>query len=407
MVQTEFDCAVVGGGLVGATLALALGQNGIRTAVIEAVEFDASAQPSFDDRGLALAASSIRILDALGVGELSTADATPIARVHVSDEGHFGAVRLTAEALGWSELGRVIIARRLGGALLALAKTTESITWFCPARLIGLSQQSDLVSMQVAAGADKFEIQAPLMIVADGTDSRTRLALGVGVAEFDYQQSAVVTTAAPEREHNNTAFERFTRQGLVATLPLANGRCGLVIVAEQRAAQAIAAQGDEEFCNYISERFGGRLGRVSEAGQRGEYGLRRLSAKHVHGARFVLMGNAAQTVHPNAAQGLNLGFRQVAILAELLVDAYRQGIDLGEPALLSRYAQTVDDDRRRILRFTHGLGELFYNDFPLAIAARGSAMLAIDLIPALKRHVIEVLAGLAHPQPKLVQGLPL
>jgi 2-octaprenyl-6-methoxyphenol hydroxylase len=270
-----------------------------------------------------------------------------------------------------------------------------------------VTRRNGQVLVKVDADRGELELSAPLLIGADGTDSLTRRLLGVEIDELDYQQSAVVTTVRPERAHNDTAFERFTPQGALAALPLSEGRCNLVVIASHAEVESLAALGDERFCADISQRFGGRLGRLSEPGRHHTYALRRTKAKAVHGERFVLLGNAAQTVHPNAAQGLNLGLRQVAVLAEELVAAHRAGTDLGDATTLSAFAACSAADRERVLQFTHGLGAFFYNNFAPAIALRGSAMLMLDMIPAFKRHVIEVFAGLSKPQPKLVQGLPL
>ena len=405
--QTDFDCVIVGGGLVGATLALALAPLGLRVALIEAVQFDSDAQPSLDARGLALSLSSTRILETLGLWPALRDAATPIERVHVSDQGCFGFTQLSAADVNLPAVGHVVIARELGAVLLAELEQRQGATIFCPARVSAVSVSDAQATLTVDADDGEQRLSTRLVIAADGADSATRRMLGVGATYQDYEQVAFVATVGIEHEHNNTAYERFTASGPLAVLPLAGRRCGVVLTVDKDDAAGVESGGAQRFCALASERFAWRLGEFRDAGRLSRYTLRRVLAESRVGPRFVVIGNAAQTVHPNAAQGFNLGLRQSALLGETLVRAVRQDIDPGSLDHLRSYAAASERDRRRVTSATHGLATLFYNGFPLFAVVRNVAMLSIDFFPPMKRAVITSLAGLGSPQPRLVRGLPL
>ena len=355
--------------------------------------------------GLALALSSARILETLDLWTPLSAAVTPIERVHVSDRGRFGFARLRAADLNLPALGYVVIARALGGELIAALEHRQAAQVLCPARVCAVQVKSAHALVTLAQNGTERQLSTRLIIAADGADSVTRSMLGVQAQYHDYDQVALVTTVAIEHEHANTAYERFTPDGPLAVLPLPGRRCGVVLTLNKQAAAEVHT--GQQFCTLAGERFSWRLGEFSDAGRLVRYPLRRVIAECRSGPRFVVIGNAAQSVHPNAAQGFNLGLRQSALLGETLAHAARHSLDLGDAQALNAFTNASERDRQRVTMATHGLATLFYNDLPPLAALRNVAMLAIDFIPPLKRSVITTLAGLDPPQPRLVQGLAL
>ncbi len=404
----DHDCVIAGGGLVGASLACALAANGLRVALIEAVPLPSDSQPSYDDRGLALALSSQRVLQGLGVWDEVAAEATPMMRVHVSDRGHFGFTRLDAESAGLPALGYVVVARRLGQALAPRINSLNLLEFICPARVeaVDASEDAATVKIKLASGEER-SLRAPLVVAADGGDSGLRDQLGIPAKRHDYHQTAVVANATPERHHEFTAYERFTDSGPLALLPLPEQRCAVVWVVRTPDAGELLELGDEAFCARLTERIGGRLGKILNVGRRRSYPLKLVDAGHCTAPRCVIMGNAAHTMHPNGAQGLNLGLREVAALAEVVLDAHRAGEDIGAAAVLNQYVDWRASDHRKVVRFSDGLTQIFYNDFGPLVVARNMAMLAVDLLPGLKRNLARRATGLSGHQPRLVRGLAL
>ncbi len=403
----DFDCLIVGGGLVGASLATALRDLPIRIGVVEAVPVTADQQPSYDDRGLGIAPASQRILQAIGCWEALAKEATPIREIHVSDRGHFGTTRISAKKLGIDQLGHIVIGRALGKVLQNAIMTAENTEFICPGTIVSIENRPDHIHVVIQEGEKTRTASIRLLIAADGGQSRVREMLGVKTETKDYGQTAIVTNVTPELDHNHTAFERFTTSGPLALLPSTEGRCVVVWTAETDCAQKIMQLEESDFLNRLGDRFGHRLGNFIKMGTRRSYPMRLIRAKNLVGLRFAIIGNAAHTIHPNAAQGLNLGLRDVACMAELIADAVRRGKDLASPDLLNTYSDTRQRDHQQVIRFSDGLTKLFYNDNPLLIAMRGLAMLGVDLIPPAKRALVRRAMGLAGNCSRLIRGLPL
>lgn len=393
--------------MVGASLACALKDQPLRIALVEAVPIQSDSQPSYDDRGLVIAPASQRILYGLGVWDALQADATPIERIHVSDKGHFGFTHLDAESANLPALGHVVVARAIGQALVTAIHSQDNLDFLCPARVGQVELHPDYVQVEIADADQRRQVTTRLIIVADGAQSSVRGQLGIQVREHDYQQTAIVANVSPERAHANTAYERFTSTGPLAVLPLTSQRCVVVWAVARDTADALLARDDIEFLNELTRRFGNRLGRFLKVGRRRSYPLKLIVAEEQAGPRHVVIGNAAHTIHPNAAQGLNLGLRDAAALAEQIVDALRQGQDPGDTAVLRTYAVQRHADHRRVIRFSDGLARLFYNDILPFVVGRNLAMLAVDLVPPLKRGLMRQAMGLEGRQPRLARGLPL
>lgn len=383
------DVLIVGGGLVGASLACALDGCGLDVAMAEASAGGAvSAPPSFDERNLALAHASRLALDALGVSRHLVTPVCPIERIHVSSRGDFGTLRLAAADVGLAAFGGVVVARELGAALEARLDQVRDLQRYRPARVRGLTQHADQIQAELDDGSGGTRIGARLLVVADGTESELRSQLGIGVQRHDYRQSLFVATVQPSRGHAQVAYERFTESGPVALLPLAQDRCGSICTLPQDEAAAAAALDDAGYLELLQQRFGWRLGRFTRVGRRSVYPLQRLCADTLVASRAVLVGNAAQTIHPIGAQGFNLGLRDALTLADELLAARRAGTDPGDASLLTRYAQRRHEDRQATMALSDGLVRLFSNRFAPLRLLRSLGMVALDRVPGLRDGLI-------------------
>jgi 2-octaprenyl-6-methoxyphenol hydroxylase len=404
----DYDIVIVGGGLVGASLGVALAAGGLSAALLEAVPYGRPDQPSFDDRSVALGLGSKRIFEALGVWRrIPAVDAAPILNIHISDRGLFGFARLDRRDLGVEALGYVVANRALGAALAAVLAESSALTLIAPATLTALDVAADGVSVGIDRNGRRETLTARLVVAADGGDSTVRALAGIEARRTGYRQSALVANVGLARDHAGTAYERFTSSGPLAMLPMADRRCAVVWTLAPEAAEAAAALPDDAFLLKLQAAFGGRLGAFLRVGRRQVYPLALTRVRELTRPRLALIGNAAHTVHPVAGQGFNLGLRDVALLAELLSAAHTAGRDPGDAALLADYAAQRRRDNLVVSGFTDGLVRVFSNDFlPLAVA-RNLGLIAVDLLPPLKRGLMRRTMGLAGRLPRLARGLPL
>jgi 2-octaprenyl-6-methoxyphenol hydroxylase len=412
----EVDVAIVGGGMVGASLALALSASGRRILLVEAVAADAAGQPSFDERTTALGNGSRRIFESLGVWPQLAMHAGAVREIRVSDAGRFGAARLAAAAQGLPALGYVVPNRSIGAALWERLRATPTLALRCPARVLAVAIDADAVRLQLrpgasasagagTTGADAEEIEhvrARLAVAADGAGSLVRAAAGIGASVEDYGQVAVVVHLVTDRNADGVAFERFTPTGPLAVLPLADGRYTVVWTVEPARAQRLLALADAEFIAELQQCFGWRIGRIVRAGARASYPLRLSRAERLSGPRAVLVGNAAQALHPVAGQGFNLGLRDAVLLAEVVAAAG----DPGDPAVLEEYERRRAADRGGMIGFTDGLVRLFASERPLVGAARSLALQLFDLAPPAKRALSAVSWGFGRDSAGLLRGAP-
>ena len=404
----SFDVAIVGGGMVGATLGVALAPLNLRVAIIEAIPHDAAAQPSFDERTTALSNGSRRILETLGVWPALNAAATPIRKIHVSDQGRFGFARIDAAEQGLPAMGYVVANRDLGGALWSRLSASPGLEVYCPAEVSRIDANERSVTVEIAQRGAKTTIDARLVVAADGAQSAVRSAAGVDAQVRDYEQTAVITTVLPQRFHDNVAYERFTPSGPLALLPLDGGRCTLVLTLTREAAQSALSWSDEEFLAEVQRRFGFRLGRFLQVGRRVPYPLFLTRATRTSAGRCVIIGNAAQGLHPVAGMGFNLGLRDVASLAELIAE--RSGpvdADPGSPELLAQYDAWRAADRGGVIAFTDGLVRMFSNPLGSIRRLRNLGLLAFDLLPPAKAALSRLSTGGGGRVPKLARGVAL
>jgi 2-octaprenyl-6-methoxyphenol hydroxylase len=382
--EDSCDVLIIGGGLVGSSLAIALDGAPLRVALAEAVPARVELQPSYDERNLALARASVNALEALGVLD-AQAPATPIRKIHVSRRGDFGAVRLDATELGLPAFGAVLPARELGNALLRRLDACAQLERLAPAQAVDIASEGDAVAVELRVGETIRRVRTRLLVGADGSESFVRRALGIEAERRDYAQSAFVTTLTTERPLAGTAYERFTDSGPVALLPLGERRAGLVLTVPSEDAAGVAALDDDAFIALVHERFGWRAGRLSRPGRRKPYPLARLLAARTTAPRAVLVGNAAQTVHPIGAQGFNLGLRDALTLAELLREPGANAGDPGSDELLSRYAERRSEDRTATTAFSDELVRVMGND-----------LLPLRLLRSLGFHVLDRVGPLKH-----------
>jgi 2-octaprenyl-6-methoxyphenol hydroxylase len=402
------DIVIVGGGMVGASLAVALAPLGLDVVLIEAVPHDSAAQPSFDERTTALSNGSRRILETLGVWPDVEAQATPIRKIHVSDQGRFGFARIDAAEQGLAALGYVVANRALGSALWSRVQAGR-VRVYCPAEVSRITPGEGGTTLEIAHGTTE-RIETRLIVAADGVQSAVRGAFGVASESHDYQQTAVITTVLPQRFHDHVAYERFTGSGPLALLPLEGGRCTLVLTLSPAAADSAMAWSDAEFLAELQKRFGFRLGRFLKAGRRVPYPLSLTRAERTSAARCVIIGNAAQGLHPVAGMGFNLGLRDAACLAELIAERrHAADFDAGAMDMLADYDAWRAADRGGVIAFTDGVVRMFANPLGVVQRVRNAGLLAFDLLPGAKSALSRLSTGGGGGTriPKLARGVAL
>ncbi len=404
------DVAIVGGGMVGASLALALAGTGRSVALIEAVAHSSLAQPSFDERTTALGNGARRIFETLGVWQRIAAQAAPIRHIHVSDAGHFGFARLEAAAHGLAAFGFTVSNRHLGTVLWDALRLRREVQIVSPARVVHaqLSDEAATLDIQEGAALDGEAARTPrrlharLVVAADGAQSLVKQAAHIDSSTHDYGQVALVTSVRTERPAGGVAYERFTADGPLALLPRHDGSYAVIWALAPSAAEALLAAPEEQFRERLQQRFGWREGRFLQLGRRATYPLSLVQAHASVGLRTAVIGNAAQALHPVAAQGFNLGLRDAAVLAELI----SMTEDPGAAAPLADYARRRSADRRGMIAFTDRLVRLFRDSRPVVTAARDLGLLLFDLSPSAKQALSRLSWGFGR-LPRLARGLPL
>lgn len=408
--DSTYDIVIAGGGMIGTSLALALAPLGLRVAIVEAVERKADQQPSFDDRSTALSRSTQRMFEAMELWPAIVAAATPIRNIHVSDRGRFGFSHISAEEQRVEALGYVVINRVLGAVLQQALGESDNVDVICPARIVDVTLQNDSASAVVEHDSGEQQIvSCRLLVAADGANSSVRDMLGIAAQTQRYEQRAVIGNLLPEKSLDHRAFERFTEQGPLALLPLADDRAGFVWTVSEAEAERVLALDDTAFLREFQEQFGYRLGTFSRVGKRASYPLLLSKAARLTATRSVLIGNAAHGLHPVAAQGFNLGLRDVAALCDCIADTRREAesFDPGSAQLLERYANWRRDDQNKLVRFTDGLVKLFGSSRRPLRALRNVGMLGFDFIPGVRSVFARHTMGLAGRLPRLSRGVPL
>ena len=395
------DVTIVGGGLVGASLAIALDRIGLDVAMVEATP--PGALPAvFDQRNLSFAEATVNALTALEVMPLLRMPTGAIRRIHVSRSGDFGRAVLDAKDYDREAFGQVVVARDFGEALEARLAACTRLVRYRPARFIGLDTAGDgLRLLRLADNDGERGIAARLVVGADGTRSGARDALGIGADEHDYGQTLFVARMRSERMPDGTAYERLGDEGPTALLPRGDRHFGVVHGVARAHADAVAALDDAAWLARLQRVFGWRVGKFLETGPRSAYPIVGVTARQLVAPRAVLVGNAAQSLHPLGAQGFNLGLRDALTLAELIES---RGGDPGEDMLLAEYARRRREDRARTLAFSDGFAKVTANDSPLLRPLRSLGLLALDRLPALQAGLVGGALGYRGDVPALCRS---
>lgn len=418
--QTEYDLVIIGGGLVGASLACALADTPLSIAVIEQQEFNNLDHASYDDRSVALSYSTRLLFDSLGLWQSISPFAEAIKNIHVSEKGSFGSTRLNSSSEEVSALGYVIENRLLGNVLVERMQAANNVTLVCPASIESIenspAQSTSNVIAEINYQGKTIKLKTRLLIAADGVQSRVRSLLEIEVMHKDYQQAAIICNVTPALPHNGIAWERFTDTGPLAFLPLpdfnesdsANSmvaatkklpRCSVVWTVNSDMLDEIMALDDESFLTRLQSRFGHRLGPLLKTGKRSAYPLALLQANKSVDKNVILIGNASHTLHPVAGQGFNLGMRDVGVLAELLLNAVHANQNIADNALLELYAKTREKDYEQIIRFTDNLVHWFSFSLKPIKIARSIGLVLTDRIPWLKSAIARRAMGFNQRMP--------
>ncbi|HUQ09631.1 MAG TPA: 2-octaprenyl-6-methoxyphenyl hydroxylase [Steroidobacteraceae bacterium] len=406
--ETSYDVAIVGGGMVGASFALALRGTKLRVLLIEGVAPDSTRQPSFDERTTALGNGSRQIFESLGVWQAMVGESAAIRSIHVSDAGRFGVARLDSKEQGIDAFGYVVPNRVLGRVLWDALRDAPNITLAVPAQLQAARQHDDGVELDFKTGDELRQVRAAVAVAADGAGSVLRASAGIDAAVEEYDQVALVMNAATDRPNTGEAFERFTPSGPLAVLPVARGGYAVVWAVRPERATELLALDDTAFAAELLAAFGWRAGRWTKIGKRNTYPLSLSRANETVAGRVVLIGNAAQALHPVAGQGFNLGLRDAATLAEMLAQLPAGAATAPDCAgLLARFSSWRDEDRKGVTRFTDSLVKLFGSERPALGLVRNFGLLMFDLSPTAKRALSRVSWGFAGRMPRLARGLPL
>lgn len=385
------DIAIIGGGLVGASLAVALQaeakQRSWSICLIEPFTPGTGYQPSYDARSTALSFGSQQIYQRLGLWSQISQRAEPIKQIHVSDRGRFAAARLSAEEEGVPALGYVVENAWLGECLWQ-ALDQQVVSWRSPAQVTRMQALADGYRLTLDDGS---ELECNLAILAEGGRSGLREQLGIAVSTTPYGQSALIANVSPQEAHNGLAFERFTEEGPMALLPLADNRCALVWTRATLEAERLSELGDAAFLAELQHAFGYRLGSLRQVGARHLYPLALTAAKEQVRQHLVVLGNAAHSLHPIAGQGYNLSLRDTQVLAETLLAS---DAPLGDLATLQGYLNSQQMDQQLTVGFSDQVTRLFSTGQPLLAAGRNLGLLGLDLLPPAKRWFARQAMGL-------------
>lgn len=379
----DYDLLIIGGGLAGNCLALALKNSGLKIAIIEAQEPQLLQTAELGDRALALAAGTVDALKELSLWQEIEHFATPIKQIHISDKGHFGKTRLYAEKENVTALGYVITARDLETHIANKVIAESNITRYCPARLVGLIADEDAVYVSLKQHDESLNLTAKLVVGADGGNSSVRKLLNIEQQFSDYEQTALVTTVKTSKPHQNVAYERFTSSGPLALLPVNTHECAVVWTRKTDEAQSLMLGSEAEFIEQLQNCFGWRLGELKLNALRRAFPLSLIRAETMIAKRTVIIGNAAHQLHPVAGQGFNLGLRDVMVLAQMLITQNEIG-DIGAKSFLQHFAKNRQGDQSRTIYFTDSVVRLFSNEWLALATVRNVGLALLDILPFAK-----------------------
>lgn len=390
----QVDILIIGGGLTGATLMLALADKGYSCLLVDTHSLTNKITSNFDARSLALSPASVRILQMLKLWSLIEPDASAIKTIHVSEQGRFGGARLTSSQD--KSLGYVVETQHINRALFALLDKDKIVA---PAQLSALSKTEGIATIKTQTG--ERVIKAELIVAADGSDSMVRKLSKIPIKAKTYAQHAIVANIGLKRDHLGNAYERFTASGPLALLPMTQSRAALVWAMNPTLAKQLQQASGKQFLAELQKAVGYRLGRFQQVGKRAIFPLQHLTMPKKTAWPLVFVGNAAQTLHPVAGQGFNLGLRDVAALAQCIIQF---GLD---EQMLEHYQMMRQHDTNAISYLTRGLVELFTSRLPGLPFTRSIGLIAIDNFAFLQRCLVHYASGYAGVTPDLVCGIAL
>ncbi|WP_267256150.1 2-octaprenyl-6-methoxyphenyl hydroxylase [Coxiella endosymbiont of Ornithodoros maritimus] len=406
--MNQTDIIIIGAGLVGTSVVVALQGHGIRIKILEHHLPSAAVTSSNDVRSLTLSFGSYQILKTLGVEDDLANEACPISTVHVSDQGALGALRFRAGEFNVPALGYVVSFAKLQQSLYQRAALQKNVEIVPISTIDDIQCNSNHAQVIFSTINGQQQLQAALLIGADGSHSTARRLLKIPVEEENQNEVALIALLRLKQPHNHIAYERFTSQGTLALLPLFQAnQYRLVWTLPKTKADEIGQWSDDEFCVVLDRIFKPYIGAIQSVEREKRFPLQMLIAQEQVRPSFVMLGNAAHTLYPIAAQGFNLGLRDAAVLSEVLIDARRQLKPLGDIRFLQAYSRWRKADQARITGLTRGLSQWFGVQFPLANKARGLGLLATGLLPPFKKRLAKRLMGLSGRLPQLMRGLKL
>jgi 2-octaprenyl-6-methoxyphenol hydroxylase len=397
------EVIIVGGGMVGLSLALMLAKTGIAVKLLEAIQYpdydDINLAPyhsSFDARNSALSRRSVQIYQELGLWDALQEHATPILEVNITEQGSFGKARLIAEQEKVESFGQVIENAWLGRVLLTQVKKEPLIELIDGVQVMSLIQDTDFAYIEAQRGETILKLQSKLVIAADGRDSFCRKALGIGASVHDYDQVAIVTTVQTSKPHQHVGFERFSPLGPLALLPLPGEYRRSVVwpVPKGTEHEWLGDENDQHFLHALQQTYGDRAGKFQKTGKLFSFPLSQVLAEKQAVGRVVLMGNAAHTIHPVAGQGFNLCMRDAYVLNRYLAEQLEQGADLGDAQMLQDYEKSRLKDQQRVIKFCDSVVRGFSNQNPFLKLIRNTGLVAFENIPGIKPLVANYAMGL-------------
>lgn len=387
----QYDVVIAGGAMAGATLALAiehLSQGALRVAVVEPFKAQSDQHPGFDSRSIALSYGTVNLLRHLELWSAIEPFSTPIEHIHVSDRSHAGMTDITKHDVGVEALGYVVELADVGRVYQESLTHSTAIDLYCPDSAKHITRTQENVTLELASGE---LLNAKLLVAADGAVSQCCQQIGLELSEHDFDQVAVIANIVTQEPHQGRAFERFTENGPVALLPMSDNRMSLVWCLRPDDAQIVMELSESEFLERLQQDFGWRLGAMQKVGLRASYPLLLRHRKQNISHRFAIVGNAAQTLHPIAGQGFNLGIRDVVTLAEELV---KQGEDVGSYQGLIRFSRRREADRNETIWLTSSLVHVFSNDLLAMRIGRNTALAAMDNLSFFKQPLLRHTLGL-------------
>ncbi|CEJ43583.1 FAD-dependent hydroxylase [Umezakia ovalisporum] len=396
----DYDLVIVGGGIVGLTLASALKNSGLSILLIEARVASAAVAKG---QAYAVHMLSALIYQGIGIWDKISPQIAKYCQVRLSDADYPEVVKFVTDDLGTSELGYVAEHQALLEPLQEFVQNCPNVTYLCPAEVVKTEYQQDIVAIDMKIAEKIQTVRSKLLVAADGSRSRIREAAGIKTSGWKYWQSCIVAFVKPEKSHNNTAYEKFWTSGPFAILPLPGNRCRIVWTAPHAEAEAMCALDDEEFLAELTRRFGNQMGKLELLGHRFIFPVQLMQSHHYVLPRLALIGDAAHNCHPVGGQGLNLGIRDAAALAQVLQTADEAGEDIGHLKVLKGYERWRKVENLTILGFTDLLDRMFSNNFlPLVIIRRLGLWMMLR-IPMLKVFTLKLMIGLKGRTPELAK----